>query len=73
MSMVVISRGSYTRGKEVAEKVAQRLDLACISRDSLIDTLDEFHIPEIKLIRNIHEYKNAIPRNLKDCLSQEPR
>jgi len=62
MSMVTISRGSYTRGKEVAENLSQRLNLACISRDSLIDTLDEFHIPEFKLIRNIHDAISVLDR-----------
>lgn len=62
MSMITISRGSYTRGKEVAEKLSQRLDMFCISRDSLIDSLDGFHIPEIKLIRNIHDAISVLDR-----------
>jgi hypothetical protein len=39
MSVIVISKGSYSHGNEVAAKVAQRLDLKCISRDLLIGTL----------------------------------
>lgn len=62
MSMIVISRGSYTRGKEVAEKLARKLGMACISRDSLIDTLDAFHIPELKLIRDIHDAISLLDR-----------
>jgi hypothetical protein len=46
MSIVTISRGSYSRGKEVAEKVAQKLGYECISRDILLETSEQFNIPE---------------------------
>lgn len=62
MSIIAISRGSYSRGKDVAEKVAQKLDYKCISRDSLIDDLDQFHLPEIKLVRNINDATLVLDR-----------
>jgi hypothetical protein len=31
-SIITISRGSYTHGKEVAEKLAQKLGYDCVSR-----------------------------------------
>ena len=37
MSVITVSRGSYSRGKEVAEKVAQELGYACISREVLLE------------------------------------
>ena len=55
MSIVTISRGSYSRGKEVAEKVARKLGYECIARDLLLEASEEFHIPEIKLVRAIHD------------------
>jgi cytidylate kinase len=62
MAVITISRGSYSRGKEVAEKVAQRLGYECIGRDLLLETSDEFNIPEIKLIRAIHDAPSFIDR-----------
>ena len=55
MSIITISRGSYSKGKEVAEKVAQRLGYKCISRDIILEASEEFNVPEIKLIRAIHD------------------
>ena len=51
MSIITISRGSYSYGKEVAEKVARRLGYECIARDVLIEASEEYDIPEIKLLR----------------------
>jgi len=48
MSIITISRGSYSRGKEVAEKLAETLRYECISRDILLEASEEFNIPEIK-------------------------
>lgn len=62
MSIICISRGSYYRGKEVAEKVADILGYQCVSRDSLLSTSDEFDIPEIKLTRNIKHATQILER-----------
>ncbi len=62
MSIITISRGSYSRGKEVAEKLAQRLGYECVSRDVLIEASDEFNIPEIKLVRAIHDAPSVLDR-----------
>ena len=55
MSIITISRGSYSKGKEVAEKVAQRLGYQCISRDIVLKASEEFNVPKIKLVRAIHD------------------
>ncbi len=55
MSIITISRGSFSRGKEVAEKVAEKLDYGTVSREIIIETSKEFNIPEIKLTRAIHD------------------
>lgn len=63
MSIITISRGSYSRGKEVAEKVAQELGYACLSRDEVIEEAsDEFNIPEVKLIRAIRDAPSILDR-----------
>jgi len=62
MPIITISRGSYSRGKEVAEKVAQRLGYACIARDVLMEASQDFNIPEIKLVRAIHDAPSILDR-----------
>lgn len=62
MSIITISRGSYSRGKEVAEKVAQRLGYECIARDVFFEASKDFNIPEIKLVRAIHDAPSILDR-----------
>ena len=62
MPIITISRGSYSKGKEVAEKVAQQLGYKCISRDIILEASEEFNVPEIKLIRAIHDAPSILER-----------
>jgi cytidylate kinase len=62
MAVITISRGSYSRGKEIAEKVAVKLNYDCISRDILIEASEHFNTPEIKLIRAIHDAPSILDR-----------
>ncbi len=62
MSIITISRGSYSKGKEVAEKVAAKLGYDCISREVLLEASEEFNIPEIKLVRAIHDAPSILDR-----------
>lgn len=62
MSIVTISRGSYSHGKEVAERLAARLQYECVSREILLEACEEFNIPEIKLIRALHNPTTVLER-----------
>jgi cytidylate kinase len=62
MSIITISRGTYHRGKEVAEKLAQKLGYACISREILLEASEEYNVPEIKLIRAIEDAPSILDR-----------
>jgi cytidylate kinase len=63
MSIITISRGSYSRGKEVAERVARELGYTCLSRDEIIEEAsDEFNIPEVKLIQAIRDAPSILDR-----------
>jgi len=62
MAIVTISRGSYSRGKEVAEKVAQKLGYDCIARDTILEASKQSHIPEIQLVRAIHDAPSILGR-----------
>jgi cytidylate kinase len=55
MSIITISRGSFSTGKEVAERVAERLNYECISRAILLEASDQFNIPEIKLTKALSD------------------
>lgn len=62
MSIITISRGSYSRGKEVAEALAEKLGYGCISRDVLLEASKEFNIPEIRLIKALHDAPSVLER-----------
>ena len=62
MAIITISRGSYSKGQAVAEKVAQKLGYECISRDVLIEASEKFNIPEVKLVRAIHDAPSILSR-----------
>jgi len=50
MGIITITRGYYSSGKEIAEKVAQKLGYDCISREIILEASKEFNIPELRLI-----------------------
>ena len=62
MAIITISRGSYSKGREVAEKVAQRLGYEVVSRDVLLEASEQFHISEVKLVRAIHDAPSILDR-----------
>ncbi len=62
VAIITISRGSYSRGKEVAEALAKRLGYECVSRDILLETCQEFAIPEIRLIKALHDAPSILER-----------
>ena len=62
MSIITISRGSYSKGKQVAEALAYELDYECLSREILLEASDQFNIPEIKLIKALHDSPNVLER-----------
>lgn len=62
MAIITISRGSYSKGKEIAEAVAARLGYDCISRDLLLEASQQFNIPEITLVRALHDAPSALQR-----------
>ena len=62
MAIITISRGSYSKGKEIAERVAEKLGYECVSRDILLEASEHFHIPEIKLVRALHDALSILER-----------
>lgn len=62
MPIITISRGSYSYGKETAEKLAEKLGYECISREILMEASEQFHVPELKLVRAIHDSPTILER-----------
>lgn len=62
MAIISISRGSFSHGKEIAERVARQLDYACVSREILLEASRFFEVPEMKLARTIHDAPNLLER-----------
>jgi cytidylate kinase len=62
MSIITISRGSYSHSKEVAEKLAQKLGYECISREVLLKASEQFNIPEIKLAQVLQRAPSIFER-----------
>jgi len=62
MGVITISRGSYSRGKETAKKLAQHLGYECISREILLEASVHFNILELKLDRAIHNAPSIFER-----------
>jgi cytidylate kinase len=49
MAIITISRGTYSAGKTIAEKLAERLGYPCVSQENIFDAAKEFGIPETEL------------------------
>jgi cytidylate kinase len=62
MAIITISRGSYSKGREVAEKVAEELGYECLSREVILDASDRYHIPELKMVKAIHDAPSLLER-----------
>jgi cytidylate kinase len=62
MSIITVSKGSFSRGQEVAEKVAKKLSYTSVSREIILEASKDFNIPEIKLTRAIHDAPSILDR-----------
>jgi cytidylate kinase len=62
VSIVTISRGSYSRGKEVAEQLARELGYDCVSREILLEASKVFSVPETTLARAVHDAPSILDR-----------
>ncbi|MFC2084051.1 AAA family ATPase [Bacteroidota bacterium] len=66
MGIITVSRGSYSKGKEIAQKLAKKLGYECISREILLKTSKEFNIPEVELINAIEDAPSIFERLKQD-------
>ncbi len=66
MAIVIVSRGCYRRGSEVAERAARLLGYTCLSREVLLEASKIFDIPELRLVRAIEEAPTLLERLGRD-------
>ncbi len=62
MAIITISRGCFSHGREIAERVAAKLGYECISREVLLEASESFNIPEAKLVESLHDAPGLIDR-----------
>jgi len=62
MAIITISRGSFSHGKEIAEKVAETLGYECVSREILLEASEYFKVSEKKLLESIHDAPSILDR-----------
>ncbi|MBS3757836.1 MAG: cytidylate kinase-like family protein [Desulfobacterales bacterium] len=63
MSIITISRGCFSHGKEVAEKLGSMLGYKVLSRETLIEEANQvYHVPEKDLIKSIHDAPSVLER-----------
>ena len=55
MAIITVSRGSYSFGKIISERVAQVLGYKCISREVLVETASKHHVREKDLFKALHD------------------
>ena len=58
----MISRGSFSHGKEIAEKVAETLGYQCGSREVLLAASQFFQVSEKKLLKTLHDAPGVLER-----------
>jgi cytidylate kinase len=62
MAIITISRGSFSKGKEVAEKVAARLGYQSVSREVILEASKDFRISQERLAKAIHDAPSFLER-----------
>jgi cytidylate kinase len=62
MGIITISRGSYSRGLDIAQKLSKKLEYECISREILLEASEEFNIPRVELVQAIENAPSVFDR-----------
>ena len=62
MAIITISRGCFSHGQEIAEKVAGMLGYECVSREVLVEAAKLFNVSEKKLVKSLHDAPTILER-----------
>lgn len=53
MKIITISTDRYTKGTEIAEKVARKMGFECVSREIILSAAKEYGVSEVKLLKAV--------------------
>jgi cytidylate kinase len=62
MTIITISRGPCSKGREIAEKAAEMLKYECMSREVLLEVSEHFNQPENKILKALHDAPSVLDR-----------
>lgn len=62
MAIITISRGCFSHGQMIAEKVAEMLGYKCVSREILVEAAHLFKVSEKKLLKSLHDAPTILER-----------
>jgi len=62
MAIITISRNSFCKGREIAEKLGKKLGYECIDKKILFESSEQFHVPEEELSRALREEPSLFNR-----------
>ena len=62
MAIITISRGCFSHGQMLAEKVAEKLGYECVSREILVEAAHLFNVSEKKLLKSLHDAPTILER-----------
>ena len=62
MAIITISRGCFSHGQMIAEKVAEKLGYECVSREILVEAAHLFNVSEKKLLKSLHDAPTILER-----------
>ncbi|MBU3914527.1 cytidylate kinase-like family protein [bacterium] len=72
MSIITISRDSFCKGSEIAERLGKELGYKCVAKEILTEASEQFDIPETKLSRALFDslpLLNCFTYEREKCLS----
>jgi len=64
MAIITISHDSFSHGKEIAEKVAQRLGYECLGPEVIQEACKDWNLPPMALKRALHDSPRVLERFL---------
>ena len=62
VSVITVSREPGSGGKLIARGVAEKLGYECVDREVFLEASGDYNLPEIKLIRAIHDAPSILER-----------
>ena len=62
MAIITVSRGTFSGGQSLAERVAEKLGYRCISEEVLLEAAKEYDVPEEKLFEALTKKPGMLER-----------